>query len=74
MRDISELPNLNIALIQTTLAWHDREANFEHFEPLLDQAQGVDLVILPEMFTTGFSMESEMLAEPEAGPTSTWLQ
>lgn len=47
MRDISELPNLNIALIQTTLAWHDREANFEHFEPLLDQAQGVDLVILP---------------------------
>ncbi|WP_328586152.1 nitrilase-related carbon-nitrogen hydrolase, partial [Pseudomonas syringae] len=73
MRDISELPNLNLALIQTTLAWHDREANLEHFEHLLGQAHGADLVILPEMFTTGFSMESEALAEPEAGPTSTWL-
>lgn len=58
MRDLSALPNLNIALIQTTLAWHDRQANLEHFEPLLEQARGADLIILPEMFTTGFSMES----------------
>ncbi|RRV08255.1 amidohydrolase [Pseudomonas sp. v388] len=73
MRDLSQLPNLNIALIQTTLAWHDREANLEHFEHLLDQAANAELVILPEMFTTGFSMESETLAEPEGGPTSVWL-
>ena len=59
MRDLSELPNLNIALVQTTLVWHDREANHEHFELLLDQARGADLIILPEMFTTGFSMQSE---------------
>ena len=32
MRDLSTLPNLNVALIQTTLAWHDRQANLEHFE------------------------------------------
>lgn len=74
MRDLSALPNLNIALIQTTLAWHDRRANLEHFEVLLDQARGADLIILPEMFTTGFSMESETLAEPEHGPTSRWLK
>ncbi|MCF5632869.1 amidohydrolase, partial [Pseudomonas syringae] len=73
MRDISQLPNLNVALVQTTLAWHDREANLEHFGQLLDQAHEADLVILPEMFTTGFSMESEKLAEPEAGPASVWL-
>ncbi len=59
MRDLSTLPDLDIALVQTTLAWHDRRANLEHFHALLEQARGVDLIILPEMFTTGFSMESE---------------
>ena len=73
MRDLSDLPNLNIALVQTSLVWHDCKANHAHFEDLLDQAQGADLVILPEMFTTGFSMESEALAEPENGVTSKWL-
>src|SRR3546814_15929685 len=74
MRDLSALPNLNVALIQTTLVWHDRQANLEHFEGLLAQARGADLNILPEMFTTGFSMESEILAEPENGPSHKWLQ
>ncbi|BBN57090.1 hypothetical protein TRE132_52150 [Pseudomonas chlororaphis subsp. aurantiaca] len=74
MRDLSALPNLNVALIQTTLVWHDRQANLEHFELLLEQARGADLIILPEMFTTGFSMESEALAEVENGPTSKWLR
>lgn len=73
MRDLSQLENLNIALVQTTLAWHDCQANHAHFDKLLLQAQGADLVILPEMFTTGFSMESEALAEPENGITSRWL-
>ena len=74
MRDLKGLPDLTVALVQTTLAWHDREANFAHFDELLEQARGADLVVLPEMFTTGFSMESKTLAEPEHGPTSKWLQ
>jgi predicted amidohydrolase len=73
MRDISNLPNLDIALVQTTLAWHDAQTNHAHFEELLKQVEGVDLVILPEMFTTGFSMDSQTLAEPENGATSAWL-
>jgi predicted amidohydrolase len=73
MRDLSNLSNLNIALVQTTLVWHDCKANHAHFEELLEQAQGADLVILPEMFTTGFSMDSETLAEAENGVTSKWL-
>ena len=68
MRDLSALPDLNMALIQTSLAWHDRQANLEHFEQLLEQARGADLIILPEMFTTGFSMESETLAEAGKRP------
>ncbi|WP_296262123.1 MULTISPECIES: amidohydrolase [unclassified Pseudomonas] len=73
MRDLSPLQSLNIALVQTTLVWHDCKANHAHFEELLAQAEGADLVILPEMFTTGFSMASQMLAEPENGITSQWL-
>jgi omega-amidase len=73
MRDISQLPNLNVAVVQTELAWHDRQANLEHFDLLLEPLNGVDLVVLPEMFTTGFTMESASLAEPEDGPTSEWM-
>lgn len=74
MRDLNALPNLTIALVQTTLAWHDRQANLEHFDALLEQARGADLIVLPEMFTSGFSMESASLAEPENGPTHHWMQ
>ncbi|MDN5515329.1 MAG: amidohydrolase [Pseudomonas sp.] len=71
---MSNKPDLELALIQTTLVWHDPAANREHFQALLEQARGADLVILPEMFTTGFSMASAELAEPEDGPSSIWLR
>jgi omega-amidase len=77
MRDLtalSQLPDLELALIQTELAWQDAAANRAHFTELLAQARGADLILLPEMFTTGFSMESAALAEPENGPSSVWLQ
>ncbi|MCY1525907.1 Omega-amidase YafV [compost metagenome] len=73
MRDLSQLPDLELALIQTDLAWHDPAANRARFETLLEQAHGVDLIVLPEMFSTGFSMDSASLAEPQDGPTSQWL-
>lgn len=71
---MSDKPDLELALIQTSLVWHDPAANREHFQKLLEQARGADLVILPEMFSTGFSMESAALAEPENGPTTLWLR
>jgi predicted amidohydrolase len=74
MRDLSQLPDLQLALIQTTLVWQDPAANRAHFELLLTQARGADLIVLPEMFSTGFSMDSAALAEPEDGPTSQWLR
>lgn len=74
MRDLTSLPDLQLALIQTTLVWQDASANREHFARLLEQARGADLIVLPEMFSTGFSMGSAALAEPEDGPTSQWLR
>lgn len=73
MRDLTGLPDLDLALIQSELAWHDPAANRVHFQALFEQARGADLVVLPEMFSTGFSMDSAGLAEPEDGPTSQWL-
>ncbi|UTW08965.1 amidohydrolase [Pseudomonas benzenivorans] len=74
MRDLSLLPDLQLALVQSELAWHDPAANRAHFETLLAPLEGVDLVVLPEMFSTGFSMDSASLAEPENGPSTVWLQ
>jgi predicted amidohydrolase len=73
MRDLSGLADLDLALIQSELAWHDPLANRAHFQALFEQACGADLVVLPEMFTSGFSMDSADLAEPEDGPSSQWL-
>jgi len=74
MRDLTPTQDLRLALVQSELAWHDPAANRAHFEQLLARVGETDLVILPEMFTTGFSMESAVLAEPADGPTAVWLR
>jgi omega-amidase len=65
---------MTVALIQTVQAWEDKTANFKHFEPLIREASSADLIVLPEMFSTGFSMNSAQLAEPVSGETVTWLR
>jgi len=67
---------LRVSLVQADLHWQDPAGNRARFDERLgEMAPGsVDVVILPEMFTTGFSMDSASLAEPAAGPTAQWLQ
>ena len=65
---------ITVALIQTVQAWEDNAANLHHFEPLIREASSADLIVLPEMFSTGFSMNSALLAEPITGETVAWLQ
>ncbi|HWX68213.1 MAG TPA: amidohydrolase [Steroidobacteraceae bacterium] len=65
---------LRVSLIQQPLLWQDGAANRARFEQLLHPLAGqTDLIVLPETFTTGFSMEVERLAEPPGGPTTQWL-
>jgi omega-amidase len=65
---------LRVSLVQQPLVWHDGEANRAHFESLLLPFAGeTDLVVLPETFTTGFSMEVERLGERAGGVSSQWL-
>lgn len=69
------MTDLNICLVQCNLTWEDAEANRTHLDTLLDGLQeGTHLVILPEMFTTGFSMHPERLAETMEGPSVRWMK
>lgn len=66
---------LRIAVIQVDLAWENVLKNLDVFSDKLEQIQeDVDLIILPEMFSTGFSMNAEELAEPPGGPAFQWMQ
>jgi len=67
--------NLSITIIQTELVWEQTDRNLDHFKIKIDEiSHDTDLVILPEMFTTGFSMQPERLAEPTDGKTLKWMQ
>lgn len=66
---------LRVSLVQTELTWQNPEANRTHFATLLQDLAGqTDLIVLPEMFTTGFMMTPETHAEAYGGASFTWLQ
>lgn len=63
-----------LSIAQQPLVWNSPPANREHFARVLEPLAGAtDLVVLPEMFTTGFTMEPEQHAEAADGETRTWL-
>ncbi|MBI1224495.1 MAG: amidohydrolase [Bacteroidetes bacterium] len=65
---------LRITTAQSSLFWEDIQANLTMFSKKLVGLAGMtDLIVLPEMFTTGFSMDAPRLAEPMDGPTMQWL-
>jgi predicted amidohydrolase len=67
--------DLTISLVQADLAWQDPDANRAQLTALLDTAPALgELVILPEMFTTGFTMRAPAHAETMAGPGVGWLR
>ena len=66
--------HLRVSLVQTDLLWESPAANCAHLEEQLQPLMGnTDLIILPEMFTTGFSM-NEKGAEIMNGPTLAWMK
>lgn len=64
---------INVSLVQPSIAWEDRDANLSHLASLLEPIQRTDLIVLPEMFPTGFSMRPEALAEEADGPSTNWM-
>lgn len=69
------MQDLKVAIIQTKQFWEDKQANLDYFESqfLSKIEERVDLVLLPEMFNTSFSMNTTELAETENGATVEWM-
>lgn len=66
---------MKIALIQSDLIWENPKANRDSFEKKINAIkEDVDLIILPEMFSTGFTMDAAQVAETMNGETVLWIQ
>lgn len=66
---------MKIALIQAPLVWEDTDANLRYFESKIEQLeQDTDLVVVPEMFTSGFTMNPERAFEVMDGHAVSWMQ
>ncbi|HEY1046156.1 MAG TPA: amidohydrolase [Bacteroidia bacterium] len=65
---------LNFTVIQANLIWEDIDANLSLMESLLAKIQQTDVIVLPEMFTTGFSMQAEKLAKDSYAKGLAWMK
>ncbi len=66
---------LNVALVQTSLKWEDPEANRAALDTKLKAfTYNADLIVLPEMFTTGFTMSPQNIKIDEGKKTLTWMK
>lgn len=69
------MSTLHFSLIQSTLFWEDKGANLDMFaQKIKGIEQPTEIIVLPEMFNTGFSMQPEKLAETMEGPTIDWMR
>jgi len=66
--------SLRIGLAQVNTAWEDPAANIRRMNDLLAQEKALELVLLPEMWSTGFSMHTATMAEENHGLAYTWMQ
>ncbi len=69
------MSSLTLTIIQTDLRWEDKAANLQRLKEKIDAIEErTEIVVLPEMFTTGFSMEPELFAETMEGETVQWMK
>ena len=66
--------NLNITLVQANIFWKGKEKNFSHLNDLLEKIQKTDIILLPEMFNTGFCPADTSLSESMNGKTVNWMK
>ena len=65
---------MNITAIQSDIFWENPKKNTDYLDKILSKQSATDLVILPEMFTTGFSMQASKVAEKDLGESCQWMQ
>jgi predicted amidohydrolase len=67
------MESLRISLIQTQIFWEDSRANLESLSKKIDQISKADIIVLAEMFNTGFSMNQTVLAQTMDGEAIKWM-
>lgn len=68
------MPTLDVTIVQAELKWHETAANLDHFSGVIDSlSHSTNLIVLPEMFTSGFTMDAGSCAEPMDGPALRWM-
>ena len=66
---------LKVTILQSDLFWENPDANRRMFSEKINNInENTDLIVLPEMFTTGFTMNASLLAESESGQTLDWMK
>ncbi len=69
------MSTLTFTIIQTSLHWEDKQANLQMLEEKINSIAGrTEVIVLPEMFSTGFSMNAAALAEDMDGETVQWMK
>ncbi len=69
------MSTLTVTIIQTALHWEDKQKNFRMLEDKINSIrERTELIILPEMFSTGFSMKPELFAETMEGESVAWMK
>lgn len=69
------MSTLTLTILQTNLHWEDKAANLQMLEEkILSINEKTEIILLPEMFSTGFSMKPEQLAETMEGETVQWMK
>lgn len=68
------MEKLKITIIQPDIIWESIDANLTKYSKIIENCEESDVIILPEMFTTGFSMNPKVLKEPMNGPSLNWMK
>jgi len=69
------MKDINISLVQTALIWQQAKANCDHLSQMLSEHnQKTDLIVLPEMFNSGFTLDATKVSETMSGETINWMK
>ncbi|GAP70900.1 predicted amidohydrolase [Bacteroidales bacterium 6E] len=68
------MSDLKVSILQPDPVWEDKKANLGLYDRMIGDLNSPDLILLPEMFDTGFSMNVSRLAEPMGGPVVSWMR
>jgi len=68
------MQNLKITIIQPDIIWENIQANLEKYSEIISGIKETDVIVLPEMFTTGFSMNPEKLKQTMEGISVLWMK